>query len=283
MANPEHAEIVRQGVEEIQAFRGANPDVQWELEEAYLQEANLWGANLYGANLENAVVARTVFSNLDLSTAGHLESVEHRGPSTIGVDTLYMSNGKIPEKFLRGCGLPEEFIAYVPSIVGSAIEFYSCFISYSHEDKQFARQLHDRLQGRGIRCWLDEKNVNPGENLYDAIDRGIRVWDKVLLCASEHSLTSWWVDNEISLVLNKERDLWNERQQKIMAMIPLNLDGYLFLDDWKSGYRQQVRDRVAADFTGWKNDADEFELQLERVVRALRTDGGKPPEPTPKL
>jgi hypothetical protein len=25
-------------------------------------------------------------------------------------------------------------------------------ISYSHEDKLFARRLHDTLQGRGIRC-----------------------------------------------------------------------------------------------------------------------------------
>jgi hypothetical protein len=30
------------------------------------------------------------------------------------------------------------------------------------EDKLFARRLHDTLQGRGIRCWLDEKQMLPG-------------------------------------------------------------------------------------------------------------------------
>jgi hypothetical protein len=55
--------------------------------------------------------------------------------------------------------------------------FYSCFISYSHEDKAFARLLHDRLQGQGIRCWLDEHQLLPGDDLHEGIDRGIRLWD----------------------------------------------------------------------------------------------------------
>ncbi len=31
----------------------------------------------------------------------------------------------------------------------------------------------------------------PGNDLHEGIDRGIRLWDKVLLCASKASLTSW--------------------------------------------------------------------------------------------
>jgi hypothetical protein len=84
-------------------------------------------------------------------------------------------------------GLPDEFIAYIRLMVGRAIEFYSCFISYSHEDKLFARRLHDALQGRGVRCWLDEKQMLPGDDIYEQVDRGIRLWDKVLLCCSRHS------------------------------------------------------------------------------------------------
>jgi len=71
-----------------------------------------------------------------------------------------------------------------------AIQFYSCFISYSQEDKSFARRLHDTLQGRGIRCWLDERQLLPGDDIYHRVDEGIRFWDKVLLRCSEHSLTS---------------------------------------------------------------------------------------------
>jgi len=83
--------------------------------------------------------------------------------------------------------VPEEFIAYIGSMVGRPIEFYSCFISYAHHDKLFARRLHDALQGRGVRCWLDEKQMLPGDDIYEQVDRGIRLWDKVLLCCSRHS------------------------------------------------------------------------------------------------
>lgn len=248
-----------------------------------LCRSNLSGANLCSAVLRDATVGYSVFGDVDLSEVKGLESMEHAGPSTIGIDTLFRSNGKIPDVFLRRCGLPEDFITYVPSFVGSAFDFYSCFISYSHKDKQFARQLHDRLQGKGIRCWLDEKELNPGDDLYHGIDRGVRVWDKVLLCSSKYSLTSWWCDNEIKIALDKERELQKTTGKKLLKIIPLNLDGFLFSDDWQSGYRQQVRDRVAADFTNWRKDADKFDRQLEQVVKALRTDGGKLPEPKPKL
>lgn len=250
---------------------------------ADLRIANLSSALFSGADLSGAMLNATVFGDVDLSEVIGLDLVKHSGPSTIGVDTLFRSNGKIPEIFLRGCGLPDEFITFVPSLVGNAFDFYSCFISYSHEDKQFARHLHDRLQGRGIRCWLDEKELNPGDDLYHGIDRGIRVWDKVLLCASKHSLKSWWVDNEITIALERERELSKSTKEKPLKIIPLNLDGYMFKDYWKSGHRAMLRKRVAADFTKWKTDADEFDRQFERVVNALKTDGGRLPEPMPKL
>ena len=148
-----------------------------ELGEANLSGAKLGSANLHQANLREtdfseAILGSTVLAAVDLSTAKGLETVHHGGPSTIGVDTIYRSEGKIPEVFLRGAGLPDEFIAYVGSFVGRPIQFYSCFISYSTKDQEFADRLYEGLQNKGVRCWFAPHDVKAGEKLHEQIDAG---------------------------------------------------------------------------------------------------------------
>jgi hypothetical protein len=204
---------------------------------------------------------------------------------------------------LRGCGVPEELIRYAPGFLNQPIQFNSCFISYSHEDKAFARLLHDRLQGQDIRCWLDEHRLLPSDDLHEGIDRGIRLWDELLRCASKSSLTSWWVDGEINRAFQKEAELMKERAKReatphsgplpvrggeggreMLALIPLNLDGFLFSADYQSGKKAEITSRVAANFVGWEKDQALFDRELEKVISALRTDeGGREKPPPAKL
>lgn len=241
-----------------------------DLRAAILMFAILRSCDCRGADMGGAILCGTTFSDTDLSEVKGLETARHRGPSTLGVDTLYTSNGKIPNIFLRRAGVPEALFSCGLS-VGGLSEFFSCFVSYSHSDKLFAKRLYAALQRRGVRCWLDEHQILPGEDIYDLVHRGIREQDKLLLCCSKSSLTSWWVDDEICQALAKERAL-KRHKKKAFALIPLNLDGYLF--KWRDGKAEQIRRRLAADFTSWERDKAKFNEQMERIVRTLRIENG---------
>jgi hypothetical protein len=74
---------------------------------AYFGEANLRNADLREADLSEVRMYGIVFANVDLSVTRGLETIIHTGPSTIGIDTLFKSNGKIPKVFLREAGVPK--------------------------------------------------------------------------------------------------------------------------------------------------------------------------------
>lgn len=92
-------------------------------------------------DLEGAILFRTSFIDLDLSSAKNLDTCIHWGPSNLDSGTLLKSTS-LPVAFLRGCGLPESFITGLPA----ARRFASCFISYSSKDESFAIKLHDDVQ-----------------------------------------------------------------------------------------------------------------------------------------
>ncbi|QDT40691.1 Secreted effector protein PipB [Gimesia alba] len=253
---------------------GANLE-QADLCFADLSGTDLSWANLHRANLRQAIFngahsRNTLWVEVDLSRAVELETVIHWGPSSLGVNTILNSKGNIPVEFLRGCGLPDDMIARVPDYFTEITsESSSCFISYSPEDAAFALRLYETLQARGIRCWLDEKRSQAGVNV--PTDRGLKIWDKVLLCASKHSLTSDWVNQEIEIAFENEDRQYRRDTDVIRSLLPLNLDQHLF-DHWEHQNKQTLCDRVAADFKGWETDQKTFDSQVERVITALQTD-----------
>ena len=247
-------------------FNGAN------LSSARLDLASFSYANLESANFSNARLGGTIFGNNDLSKVKGLESVRHSHPSIIGIDTLYLSGGKIPESFLRGCGVPDELIAYLPSLVGArqAIQFYSCFISYSNKDEEFCRRLYSRMRDEHLRVWFAPEDVKGGEKLYEQIDRAIQMHDRLLIVLSEESLKSKWVMTEI------RRARRTEVREGRRKLFPIRLCSYEQLRDWEcldadSGedLAVEVRGYFIPDFSNWK-DHDAFESAFDKLLKDLR-------------
>jgi hypothetical protein len=247
-------------------FSGANL-IGANLSDAFLRDADLIGANLVDADLSGAYLWETVFGDVDLSTVKGLEMMQHRGPSTIGIDTIYLSQDKIPEVFLKGAGVSDSFIDYMRSLVAKPIDYYSCFINYSSKDQAFAERLYADLQSNHVRCWFAPEDMKIGDEIRVRIDESIRVYDKLLLVLSEHSVESSWVEDEVEAALEKER-LARERGERRMVLFPIQLDESMKIVT--SGWPAKIRRaRHIGDFTQWKQH-DEYQKAFARLLRDLQ-------------
>ncbi|NOT01070.1 MAG: toll/interleukin-1 receptor domain-containing protein [Phycisphaerales bacterium] len=245
-----------------------------------LLEANLTGADLRGADFDKALSIFTTFDDVDLSDAKNLETIVHHAPSTVGVDTLFKSKGRIPEAFLRGCGVPEVLIEYLPSLIGQMqpIQFYSCFISYSGKDDAFARRLHARLQAEKLRVWFAPEDMRGGRKSERQIDEAIRLHDRLLLVLSEYSMNSEWVIREIKKARKKEKETGKD------VLFPIALVPYAKIQAWEcldhdtgEDLAQKIREfHIPTNFSKWKTE-DEFEKAFAALMRDLRRqDDPKP-------
>jgi hypothetical protein len=161
--------------------------------------ANLMGADLYSTRLADAILL-----DVNLSDVRNLEACLHVAPCFIDHRTLQRS-GPLPLSFLRDCGLQDNLIGYLPSLLNQPIQFYSCFLSHSSKDDEFARRLYADLQDKGVRCWFAAEDLKVGDRIRDTIDRMIRVRDKLLVVLSENSIASQWVEDEVEAAIEEER------------------------------------------------------------------------------
>lgn len=239
--------------------------------EADLRLTNLRLARLQESDMNNAIVGLTIFAGLDLRKARGLETVQHIGPSTIGIDTIYKSKGKIPSAFLRGAGVPEIFIKHMDSLLKvRAIQFYSCFISYSSEDELVAKRLYEDLQRNQVQVWYFPETAKWGEPVWGEIDRSIRMYDKLVVICSKFSLQSGPVLREI------ERALQREDKEGRNVLFPIRIDDYLF-DEWENPRKADVVAKVVGDFRVWDRETGEFDEEkyqraFNKLLKALQAE-----------
>ena len=249
-----------------------------DLSDASLSDADLSDASLHKANLRKATIGYTSFRDNDLSEVKGLHTVRHDGPSYVDIHTLLASKGKIPKRFLRGCGMPAGWVDYYPSLIGmlEPIQFYSCFISHSSKDQEFADKLHKALTERNIRVWYAPEDLRGGAKLGEQIDRGIRASDKLMLVLTESSVDARWVQREIRWALDKEK------RENRPVLFPIRVAPFERLEQWRlqpdtSVDFDQVLDYFIPDFRGWEDDAV-FGPMVDKLIDALKADEKQKPD-----
>ncbi len=142
---------------------------------------------------------------------------------------------------------------------------HSCFISYSHKDKDFAKRLYNDLRDNGIRCWFAQEDMRIGDEIRSEIDKSIRGYDKLLIILTKDSVESRWVQKEVETAFEKEA------QQENIVLFPIRLDGAVMETNkaWAADIR---RTRHVGDFTNW-NDHDSYHEAFERLLRDLKSYG----------
>lgn len=251
-----------------------------------LRAANLTDTRLEDANLTRAAAGSTVFADLDLRQARGLETVHHASPSTVGADTLARSMGRIPEGFLRGCGLAVwEILAarqYDASLSPAEVEDLErrtlqartrarlprkrVLISYSAMDASFVEELRRRLLERGLYSWVaahEDKGAVRERQSKLAIEHDLTL----LLVLSQSSVQSDWVEHEMRLARKLEKATGED------VLCPVSLD-----DSWKaSPFQTRITDKIPEDevasFAEWSDPA-KMDAALSRLLEAIT--------PTPK-
>lgn len=249
--------------------------------EAYLYETSFKASDLTGVDLGGAGMNGTSLINIDLSTAKGLDSLVHRGPSTIGLDTINHSKGTIPQHFLRGCGLTDWEINFAklsePNLSNEeindilynvyylrahqALQIQPLFISYSHLDNALVNKLEQFFSDKGIRFWRDVHHATAGR-LESQIDRAIRSNPTVLLVLSINSVKSDWVQHEVRLARSLEIEIGRD------VLCPIALDDSWKSCKWPKRLREQIMEYNILDFSNWESQKS-FERVTARLVAGL--------------
>lgn len=125
------------------------------------------------------------------------------------------------------------------------------FLCHASEDKAAVRALYHRLCSDGVKPWLDEEDLLPGQEWQYEIPRVVRESDVVIACLSRSFITkAGYRNTEIKLAL----DVADEQPEGSIFIIPLKLE------------ECQVPERLRR--WHWVNFFDT--RGYERLIRALR-------------
>jgi hypothetical protein len=146
---------------------------------------------------------------------------------------------------------------------------FDIFLSYHSGDGVWVAQLKNALSNKGLRIWLDQEQIRPGDLFIQALEKGVESCECLVIVISPGALRSPWVEEEY----NRALTVANSRERRL-RLIPLllqgaELPGFLASRQW-------------VDF----REPGSFDRGIERLawgVRGCRDEAASPSGPPSEL
>lgn len=147
---------------------------------------------------------------------------------------------------------------------------YHLFLSHSSKDKKQVHILAEQLKKDGLKVWLDEWEVKPGNSIIAKINEGLRQSRIVVCCYSTNARSSEWVASEVGAILAND-PLGKDGRLIVLCLEDVPVDGLeaqhcrinLFGPHRETGYKQLVKAC---------RELERFQLDLEPEDKQLQDE-----------
>jgi hypothetical protein len=135
------------------------------------------------------------------------------------------------------------------------------FLSHSSKDKDFARKLKSELEAQGVPIWMDEVELKIGESLLGSIGQAATQADYLIIVLSPDSVSSEWVQRELSIALSQELE---DRKVRVKPVLYRDCEIPPFL-----------LDKLRIDFRGIDIHSEAFKKQVNVLAYDLLERGSR--------
>jgi hypothetical protein len=157
---------------------------------------------------------------------------------------------------------------------------YDVFISHSvkDEDQEAANRIYDYLEGRGIKCFMDKRDLIPGESFPDQLTKAIEESGVVVLVFSANSDASSAVQNEITIAAGCKIPIVPVR---IENTLPHGLKFFLASPQWADAFPPPLEKHLPKVVEAIKHHLQTEDIHMDKYAdyyKILQIDPSAEPE-----
>lgn len=134
---------------------------------------------------------------------------------------------------------------------------HDVFLSYNSAQRDWTRNLVQRLSKEGFKVWFDERELKPTESFIPELAKGVEKSKKVALIVSPEYLNANWTIYEMNIAIARDP---SGRDDLIMPIIHT-----------KCEIPSEVKTRQCLDFSDTHNDSLMYEFRLAQLMAVIDT------------